>query len=185
MKYISLCLSALLFAGIASGKDEPAATATVPPDGLVLQISAAKESKSGFRPITATIINKGTKPVSLVMPGDTNWRTPLMGWSTIRKGDGDKHPDKVPLYKRPGKFMEPLKKDAIVTLQPGQSKELQWFSFSYNLEKRGTYQVVCYYVNDPAMPWDNGHNHDPEAVKLAQKTMKCTLRSNEIEIDCK
>src|SRR5262249_30475095 len=53
--------------------------------------------------ITATITNRGKAPVTLVLPGDGSkwgWRTPLVGFSSIRiDKDKPKHPATVPLYR--------------------------------------------------------------------------------------
>lgn len=192
MKHICLCLSALLFAGTASGKDEPAAaaTATVPPDGLVLEIQAGGVTTScGWQPIFATIVNKGAKPIMLVMPdegSDCGLRTPLVGWSVIKRGEAGKHPDEVPQYKAAGsKSINRLNKNGIFTLQPGQSKRLDGANFPLTLRERGTYSIVFYYANDPGIPWEKKRRHDRKAVKLARQSHKCLLRSNEIKIEVK
>lgn len=192
MKCFRYSLIGLLFASSVFAKDEPAApsTATVPPAGLVLEIKAAgPPTNAEYRPILVTLVNKGDKPVSLVMPGDgssSGWRTPLIGWSVIKKGEAGKHPNEVPLYKGPRcKQMNPLQKSEIFTLQPGQSKKLEWTSIPDQVDKPGTYRLVCYYANNPEIPWHAWRQHDPEAIKLAQQSTKCFLRSNEIEIEVK
>jgi hypothetical protein len=70
-----------------------------------LHISAKETSLAPAQQpqITATITNKGSAPVTLVLPGDgseSGWRTPVVGFSSIKVGkDKPKHPADVPRYR--------------------------------------------------------------------------------------
>src|SRR6516162_9153731 len=101
------------------------------PATLDLHISAKEASLTlGQQPqITATITNKGSAPVTLVLPGDgseSGWRTPLVGFSSIKTGkDKPQHPATVPLY-RGGRCgnVNALRSNEVFTLAPGKSKDL-------------------------------------------------------------
>ena len=101
------------------------------PATLDLHISAKATSLTlGQQPqITATITNKGKAPVTLVLPGDgseSGWRTPLVGFSSIKIDKGKpKHPATVPLY-RGGRCgnVNALKSNEVFSLAPGKSQDL-------------------------------------------------------------
>jgi hypothetical protein len=161
------------------------------PTTLNLHITAKDASLTlGQQPqITASITNTGKPPVTLVLPGDgseSGWRTPLVGFSS-RKMDKDKpkHPAAVPLY-RGGRCgnINALKSNEVFTLAPGKSKDLSdWIGFPQFTEP-GTYSVVFYYANDPALKWRGVPlgKHDPDAMKRVEKSHECLLISNELKL---
>ena len=141
--------------------------------------------------ITATITNKGSA-VTLVLPGDgleSGWRTPLVGFSSIKIGkDKPKHPADVPLY-RGGRCgnINALKSSEVFTLAPGKSKDLTDWIGSPQLTETGTYSVVFYYANDPGLKWQGvplGHAR-PRRHEAGGKSHKCLLTSNELKLTVK
>jgi hypothetical protein len=158
---------------------------------LDLHISAKETSLTlGQQPqIRATITNKGKAPVTLVLPGDgseSGWRTPLVGFSSIKTDkEKPKHPATVPLY-RGGRCgnVNALKSNEVFTLAPGKSKDLSgWLGFP-QFPEPGTYSVVFYYSNDPELKWRGVPlgQHDPDAMKRVEKSHKCLLISNELNL---
>jgi hypothetical protein len=130
------------------------------PATLDLHISAKATSLTlGQQPqITATITNKGKAPVTLVLPGDgseSGWRTPLVGFSSIKiDKEKSKHPATVPLY-RGGRCgnVNALKSNEVFSLAPGKSQDLSGWIGSPRFTELGTYSVVFYYSNDPELKW--------------------------------
>ena len=139
--------------------------------------------------ITATITNRGKTPVTLVHPGDGSewgWRTPIVGWSLIKADDHEaKHPPTPPLY-RGGRcgMMDGLTREDVFVLLPGESKELRSNFIGATFPGPGTYKVVYYYVNDPAIKWQHDEGRGAAMARL-ENTTKCSLVSNELVIDVK
>jgi hypothetical protein len=158
---------------------------------LDLHISAKATSLTlGQQPqITATITNKGKAPVTLVLPGDgseSGWRTPLVGFSSIKiDKEKPKHPATVPLY-RGGRCgnVNALKSNEVFSLAPGKSQDLSGWIGSPRFTEPGTYSVVFYYSNDPELKWRGIPlgKHDPDAMKRVEKSHKCLLISNELNL---
>jgi hypothetical protein len=161
------------------------------PADLDLHISAKETSLTLGEPpqIRATITNKGRAPVTLVVPGDgseSGWRTPLVGFSSVKVGGGKpKHPAEVPLY-RGGRCgnVNPLKADEVFSLAPGESKDLGGWVGWPQLPEPGTYGVLLYYANDPGLKWRGVPlgPHDPDALSRVAKSHKCLLVSNELRL---
>jgi hypothetical protein len=160
------------------------------PGNLILRI-AAKETTltQGQQPqITVTISNKGKMPLTLVYPGDGSesaWRTPVIGWSAIKVGkEAANHPQIPPLYRggRCGNINR-LKKEEVFVLTPDESKQLNGWIAVPQLAAPGTYSVVFYFANDPALKWRGLPlgQHDPEAMIQVQKSHKCLQVSNELK----
>jgi hypothetical protein len=103
MRTIVLTAAFLLTGGVSCSADPLQDRQEEAPATLDLRIVAKEASMTlGQQPqITATVTNKGSTPVTLVLPGDgseSGWRTPLVGFSSIKCGkDKPKHPATVPL----------------------------------------------------------------------------------------
>jgi hypothetical protein len=177
-------------AGVWSADPLPNRQQTAPAT-LDLLIAAKGASLTlGQQPqITATITNKGSVPVTLVLPGDgseSGWRTPLVGFSSIKiDKDKPKHPATVPLYR--GGWcgnVNALKSNEVFTLAPGKSKDLSDWLGCPQFTEAGTYSVVFYYANDPKRKWRGVPlgKHDPDAMKRVEKSDKCLLISNELKL---
>jgi hypothetical protein len=164
------------------------------PAPLELRITAKEASLTlGQQPqITATLTNKGNAPVTLVLPGDgseSGWRTPLVGFSSIKLDkDKPRHPATVPLYRgaRCGN-VNALKSNEVFTLAPGKSQDLTDWIGSPSLPEPGSYSVVFYYANDPGLKWQGLPlgKHDPDALKRVEQSHKCLLLSNELRLTVK
>jgi hypothetical protein len=158
---------------------------------LGLHIAAKDESLTVGQQaqITATITNNGKAPVTLVLPGDgseSGWRTPLVGFSSIKMDkDKPRHPATVPLY-RGGRCgnINALKSNEVFTLAPGKSKDLSGWIGSPQFTEPGTCSVVFYYANDPTLKWRGVPlgKHDPDALKQVEKSYQCLLISNELKL---
>lgn len=185
---------ALLLAGAGCVSAEPPRRdrQQAAPTSLDLHIAARETSLTlGEQPsIRATITNRGSAPVTLVLPGDgseSGWRTPLVGFSSINVGRGGKprHPTEVPLYHggRCGNINS-LKSDEVFSLAPGESKALGDWIGSPQLTEPGTYRVVFYYANDPGLKWQGIPlgQHDPDAMRRIEESDRCRLVSNELKL---
>jgi hypothetical protein len=194
MRTIVLAAACSLTGGLFCCADLPQDRQEAVPATLDLRIAAKEASMTlGQQPqITATISNKGSAPVTLVLPGDgseSGWRTPLVGFSSIKVGkDKPKHPTDVPLC-RGGRCgnVNALKSNEVFTLAPGKSKDLSDWIGSPQLPETGTFSVVFYYANDPGLKWQGVPlgRHDPDAIKRVEKSHKCRLVSNELKLTVK
>ena len=143
--------------------------------------------------IHATLTNLGTEPVTLVDPGDgseAGWRTPIIGWSILGPTESDSappagtHPDEPPLVPARGGNVNPLSRDEIFELAPGEARRLNDWIDVPRLRSEGVYRLVFYYRNDPGatvegLPFDE---HDPVALRQISDSTACALVSNEIRI---
>ena len=139
----------------------------------------------------ATITNNGKQAVTLVGAGDGSsraWRTPIIGFSVINVADTKaKHPDSMPpivQVRGCGKMSGPAAKE-IVRVAPGGSVTFSdWLSPGTFFT--GTYRVVFYYRNDPALRWrglplaPGGHNS--KLMDRVKTSTPCTLKSKELRI---
>jgi hypothetical protein len=165
---------------------EPVVLEESPP--LVLHITPEKTTLIPGEKYTlrVSITNRGTESVTLVMPGDgsdAGWRTPVIGRSEL-SGDRGKHPDAPERDKgRRCGNINALKADEVFTLRPGETKEVRKESFAAPV-KTGTFRVVYYYTNDPALKWRGIPlgKHDEEAMAKVRKSFRCALRSNEVRL---
>jgi hypothetical protein len=157
--------------------------------GLVLRIEVEKteiESGEALR-ITATISNQGKQTVSLVVPGDGSdygWRTPVIGWSVLADVKA-KHPEIPALSKGPRcGNVNALTSEEVFDLDPKESKEFKGGIFAPQLAEPGTYRIVFYYRNEPGLKWKGVPlgKHDEKAMKRAQESLPCAVRSSELVI---
>jgi len=155
---------------------------------LSLRITIDKEAlRIGEHPIVqAYITNGGSRPVTLVKPGDgseVGWRTPEIGWSIAT----DNKP-KTDFDYRQLRFcgnINPLEWHEVFILYPGQTREVsEWLSLPPLLQA-GTYKVSCTYSNLPQREWQGvplGINN-PLAMVRVRLSTSCTLESNELSIE--
>jgi hypothetical protein len=194
LRTIVLAAAFSLAGGVFCAADPPQERQGAAPATLDLRISAKEASVVlGQQPqITATITNKGSAPVTLVLPGDgseSGWRTPLVGFSSVKVDkDNPKHPAAVPLY-RGGRCgnINALKTNEVFTLAQGKSQDLTDWIGSPQLPGPGTYSVVLYYANEPGLKWQGVPlgRHDPDAMKRVGQSHKCLLISNELRLTVK
>jgi hypothetical protein len=146
--------------------------------GLALVLSPEIQTiKCGDSPVfTATLINRGTKELLLVEPGDGSdcgWRTPIIEWSRIRRDPGGRCGN-----------INPLELNEVFTLQPGSSRALNgWIGRPY-LSGPGRYRVSLRYTNEPekemgGMPLGE---HDASAIRAIRRSLAVTVVSNAVEI---
>lgn len=172
-----------------------------PSDSLALTARVIQPgSVRSYTPrLSVSIKNSGSKPVSLVLPrdgSDYGWRTPVIGISKIEvwqephiyyeesppvRPKAPRHPTKPPLetMMRCGNYADLMRSDIFI-LAPGQSQQL--FERDFHGEKGSNWRLLAYYVNDPDMTWVNSScvMEERGARALLKKTVKCSLRSNEV-----
>jgi hypothetical protein len=166
-----------------AGHAAPAPKRRPPPYALALEI---KPGADGEGVGEVRIVNRGTKPVTLVQPGDgsgSHWRTPRVGWSVLKVGAAGRHPDTVvPMTERSRcGLYGPVQAKEVFTLAPGKSVALEDRWSSPEFPGPGIYRVVFYYENDPACrgTW----NHDDEALlRQVRGSFPCLLKSNELTL---
>jgi hypothetical protein len=169
---------------VQKGKDAKRGS---PRPGLVMRIDAEKtkiRSGKDLR-IKVTLVNQGTDPVMLVLPGDGSncgWRTPIVGWSVLADPKA-KHPERAPLdTNRFCGNINRLKPDEVFTLQPKQSKHIDGWLGLPPLARPGTYRLVFYYTNEPGRAWRGIPlgRHDEKTMKKVKTSLPCAMRSNEL-----
>lgn len=157
--------------------------------GCELQLELPAELKGNERLTRKiTIHNRGTVDVVLVEPGDgseVGWRTPLIGWSCLPADSTEEHPPVPPPLElfRCGNT-NPLQRDEVFRLRPGESRELEgWAYFPYRLAP-GEYRIVLYYTNVPGLECGGvplGAD-DEYAVQWIKASTPIALISNEARL---
>ena len=172
--------------------DEPATPKAPRPGthGIVAKLAQKKApGKGNPHPwFTVTLTNRGKRRVTLVKPGDGSrqgWRTPLIGWSTRRPGDDQKHLTKPVPWKglRCGNI-NPVKNTEIVDLAPGKSLKFDTPMYRSTVDGAGTYRVVFLYQNDPSRQIRGSPlgAHEPGAVARMRRSTPCLVVSNEVTV---
>jgi len=158
--------------------------------GLRLHISAESLTvEKGKSPeIKATITNMGTKPVTLVQPGDGSmceWRTPVIAWSVLRaeeKRDRPKLPQQLPAAVARCGNINALRDKEVFTLKPNGTKELGSWVTAPSFPSIGKYRIVFHYSNKPGLQWKGIPlgKHDEAAMRKVKTSTECNLVSNEL-----
>ena len=141
-----------------------------------------------------SIENKGKKPVVLVANGDGSecgWRTPIIGWSVLKKESADHPRVFVPNgFRDCGNINAPTAEE-VLTIAPGGRAVLPhaWqaarnaakpFEVEGDGDPAHQYRVVFYYSNNPRMIWKGVMlGKAPEVLKRIRSSTPCELRSNE------
>ncbi len=153
---------------------------------LILEISAETLNlKTGeFPKVTATLANRGSEPVVLVLPGDGSQsgdRTPITSWN-IAVIWQSRSPEPEPEAVGACGNMNPLMSDEVITLQPGRSQLLEHWVSLQPFRTPGTYSVQFTYRNDPDQKWktDPSRRHNPEAMQRVRRSTACDLASNHL-----
>jgi hypothetical protein len=151
----------------------------VPTCGLGLSIGRQAAVGPGERShVIARLVNKGPRPLTLVMPGDgsdVGRRTPIIRWScepSAFRGQGL------------CAYINPLRAGEVFTLNVGESRELGEWVRRPSLEP-GTYRCRMTYENVPDHPWGGASltpPHDEDEVRRLRASDSCSARSNEIEV---
>jgi hypothetical protein len=159
---------------------------------LILELEPLAEPiyAEDFPKFKVAIMNQGSKPVTLVQPGDGSnfrWRTPVVGWSIISADDPEKeHPKTPPLYSgaRCGNI-NAVKSSDVFTLRPGERRILDEWTGHPRFEHPGRYRIRFYYHNIPdlqirGIPLGK---HDAGALRRIQQSHACELISEEIIVE--
>ena len=159
--------------------DDPAAPRCA---GVTLELTARKR-EAGRVFLVATLVNGGTKAVTLVEPGDGSemgWRSPLITWK-LTGSDGKREP--FPDGARCGN-MNSLRVEEVFTLKPrGRHVLSDWLHQPYPRPDR--YVVSLVYENDPLRGL-KGHADRGEseaALALIAKSTPCRVESNSVTVD--
>jgi len=170
---------------VATRADSTVALSIRPASEPILYI----QGKKSRRPVSveATLRNNDPDSVTLVLPGDGSYfgrRTPLMDWEVLT-ADGRR-------VERQGVLLcgniNPLRADEVFTLPPGGEKKFLALVPSYYQYKRsGHYRLKLTYENRPRLSWagDPLGRHDATAMRRIQKSTRCKLVSNAIQIEVK
>lgn len=161
------------------------AVATKPPPrcaGVQLTIEAAGTKKD--RTFVGTIVNGGTTPVVLVMPGDGSEdgdRSPVLTWQAHTLAG---KPAK-PVEMGGCAWMNPIHESEVFTLAPGERKGLGDWLGAPRVEP-GRYVVRLTYDNRPELvvPSRRGHGvDDSAALALIRRSTPCTVVSQPLTVD--
>jgi len=134
------------------------------------------------------IKNLGTRPVTLVAPGDgsvAGWRTPILHWSFLPSDSWESHP--APAAGAGGRCgnINSLEPKEVFQLAPGEEKELAWWHLFTGDVEPGNYRVRLYYDNIPDIKWRGIvlPQHDVEAMQRVKNSTPVSLVSNEVEVE--
>jgi hypothetical protein len=122
------------------------------------------------RAFVAHLVNKGGKPITVVLPGDGSEcgrRTPMVRWNPVMKTDGR------------CKLMNPLTPADVIELAPGQRVKLGWLGWP-TFSEVGVHKVSLELEHVPTMEFHYGG--DPAALKKARETTPFKITSNVVEV---
>jgi hypothetical protein len=131
--------------------------------------------------LTATLVNRGTAPITLVAPGDGSddgMRTPVT-WLSIRRGRERVIPN--PLRRRCGN-MNPLRASDLLVLEPGRAIVLESLWTHAVLDRAGTYDVRLHYRNQPAHEWAHPDEQPADLLARVRESLPCEIVSNPVRI---
>lgn len=176
-----LVFGALVRSVVPAGLPTPA-----PPFCGVTLTIAVKPSQipDGWVEVTGVLKNEGSKPVTLVEPGDgseSGWRTPVLQWRARRIGNGQKEVILDP-GPRCGLMNGPDPKREVFVLAPGASRRVRMALVIPRLEPPGPYEVRLLYINDPRIGFRGETLTDP-AMSPYARSMACTAASNTLRIE--
>jgi hypothetical protein len=134
--------------------------------------------------IRAFITNRGKRYVTLPLPCDGSWdgwRTPFVGWSVVRADDPKAVHSLPPTqgwFRKCGN-LDPIRSDDIVTLQPGETREIDVRQVS----ESGRYRILFFYRNDPTLAVVSDLSSClPEVKQAIKRSTPCALVSNELKV---
>jgi hypothetical protein len=159
----------LLVSSMAPAIDVP------PPCGLTLKVGPPDlDLVTSWTSFTATLTNAGSRPVTLVMPGDGSLegdRTPIVEWHFVPRTSVT-----------PGFCgnINTLKLGEVFVLNPGESRELGNWALPSVME--GPYRARMTYINEPSTPWRGVPlgEHDRGEMRRLKRSDRCSVGSNEI-----
>lgn len=174
-------------------KAELAAPADRPgPAGLVLEVQAShlRLRRLESPRITATLANRGTDPVRVVLPGEGSrygLRTPMVSWAIAPAEDPS--PAYKPLATGGGPLLcghiPSLTPRELVTLAPGEEIALEGQVGLPYLGRPGRFRAVLYLENRPRAGWETWRMlapPDPTAWAGLQESTPFLVASNPIEV---
>jgi len=129
--------------------------------------------------VTARLINRGSRSLTLVLPGDgsrTGRRTPVIEWTFVPGGT-------LPGIEGCGNI-NPLKAGEVFTLTPGATQDLgSWVDPSVLPAVRKSHAVMTYW-NQPALPFRGVPlgAHSEAELALLRSSEPCRISSNKIEV---
>jgi hypothetical protein len=126
--------------------------------------------------ISVELTNKGTAPITIVLPGDGSecgWRTPILTWTPAIKMGG-----------RCGNI-NPLQSNEVVTLLPGKSVVLGAWVAAPALATPGKHKLTLTYENKPGLAWKGLAlgKHDPAAMAKVKASTPLKVVSNTVEVE--
>jgi len=133
---------------------------------------------------SVSLVNRGKRVVTLVQPGDGShwgWRTPVISWSIINVDVSSKNPHHA--KGRCGNI-NPLKRDEVFTLDPGEKITLNsWIGPLFKFQP-GTYEVSFHYSNVPNLKWSGIPlgKHDVATMERVRKSTPFKGKSNSVKI---
>lgn len=161
-------------------------------DSLTLIIKSEKLQISidsnQYVKIIATIENKGSNKIKLVLPGDgsqSGWRTPILKWSIVDLEDEAK--SKYPEFSlntnpRCGN-VNGLIESELVELNSGDKVLFEEWLFASIPKKLGKYRIQLFYENDPSIEWKGMGWHDGGLMRKAKESDPIQIVSNEIIVE--
>jgi hypothetical protein len=159
-----------------SGSPRAAPLPDPPATGLEIELTCTNPVVTpaidpGF---TAHLVNKGKKPVTVVLPGDgseVGWRTPVVRWGKEERGT----------IRRCGNINR-LKPDEVVELAPGERVKLGWVG--HPTLDSGTNKVKLELEHIPTLKWRGLPlgKHDEATMKKVQALPAFKLTSNVVEV---
>jgi hypothetical protein len=168
---------------LAPAQPQPA---DIPECGVELHVRAKapvleleSQTVESWKTFDVELVNTSDRPVTLVMPGDGSgysWRTPIMEWSVS--------PEPQPVQLVRCGNINPLRPQEVVTLAPGDRRQLrEWVPPIFGIAP-GTYTLRLSYTNDPTLKWQGLAlaPHDPATMQRVRESTACRAISNDVQL---
>jgi len=154
------------------------AAASAPEARMALELRADTPTvKAGEGPrFSVFLVNRGAEPVTVVLPGDGSdmaWRTPIARWSPPQSD-----------MRKCGN-VNALRADEVVTMVPGERRQLGAWLGEPILNGKGKHKVSLELENDPDFQWKGVPlgEHDAAAMARVRASARFKVVSNVVEVE--
>jgi hypothetical protein len=146
---------------------------------LYIQPTSITVRKGQRLRVEAFLQNRGSRPVTLILPGDGSRmgrRTPVIEWLFTPGG-------KIRGFEGCG-VLNAFRADEVFTLQPDETRIISQWVAPVELPPVSQCRAFLVYTNDPGLPFMGAlqRPHDRAAIAQLLASDKCSVASNEIDI---
>lgn len=153
-------------------REEPNLSLSIKPTSITVR-------KGQELSVKASLQNRGSRPVTLILPGDGSRmgrRTPVIEWLFTPGG-------KIRGFEGCG-VLNAFRADEVFTLQPDEMRIISQWVAPLELPPVSQCRAFMVYTNDPGLPFMGTlqRQYDRAAIARLLASDKCSVASNEIDI---